>query len=83
MIDETKFDKLEKEDLEAVNGGVSIDGVEYQYAKGYFACMDTSKFKPGHTYPSSRSCEYCIHFHSTSSKSSYYAEGYCDAIIVS
>ena len=84
MIDESKFEKLEKEDLEAANGGVNVGGVEYQYTKGSWLCMDQSKFKTRSGAPGQISCEYCAHFCPNAGNTSLYvAQGYCNAIIVS
>ena len=81
MIDETKFEKLEKEDLEAANGGVNVGGVEYQYTKGWWTCMDTSKFQKSPDIKNEAPmCGNCTHFHPTDNQQDiYYSVGYCDA----
>ena len=83
MIDASTLEKLEKEELEDVSGGVLVDGVEYQCAKGFWECMDMSKFQ-SLGYRHERQCQACIHFRPNAGYSDiYFAEGYCDAIIVS
>ena len=72
MIDTSKFEKLEKEDLQEVSGGLELLGVEYDHVGVSWSCVHRDKFTPkdpqnANTYI----CAHCKYYYTHGRDDSY------------